>query len=252
MQPKHSSLLIGLGSFGRFLISYLQPHFLFHACDRDVDRCSSHLVEGANSLPTDAACVDILILAVPAQHMEGLLRQLAPLLTSRSTPALVIDVASVKVKPIALMRDLLPPETEIIGTHPLFGPQSGKNGIEGLPIAFCPVRASEERIACVRSFLSQTLKLKVLDVSPEEHDRQMAYVQGLTHLVSRAAAALELPKTELATVAYRRFAEMSESLAGDSWELFKTIENENPFASEVRNQFMKHLNELEQKLKAGE
>jgi prephenate dehydrogenase len=239
--------VFGFGAFGRFMTSHVRSHFKVRACDA-VDRSAeSASADVTYTSLSDAAHADIIVLAIPVQRMEQLLRQLAPLLAKRSS--LVIDVASVKVKPIALMRDLLPPQTEIIGTHPLFGPQSGKNGIEGLPIAFCPVRASEERIACVRSFLSQTLKLRVLDVTPEEHDRQMAYVQGLTHLVSRAAAALELPKTELATVAYRRFAEMSESLAGDSWELFKTIENENPFAAEVRAQFTRQIAELEAKLK---
>lgn len=232
------------------MCSHLRTHFDVRICD-SIDRTSE--AREANVKETslaDAAQADIIVLAVPVQQLRDLLTELAPHLAMR--PSLVIDVASVKAKPIALMRDLLPPQTEIIGTHPLFGPQSGKNGIAGLPIAFCPVRASEERIACVRAFLADTLKLKVLDVTPEEHDRQMAYVQGLTHLVSRAAAALDLPKTELATVAYKRFAEMSESLAGDSWELFKTIENENPFAAEIRTQFLKNLADLEAKLTAGE
>ncbi|MBX3390078.1 MAG: prephenate dehydrogenase [Phycisphaeraceae bacterium] len=239
--------ILGFGAFGRFMAAHLAPHFDLRVCDA-TDLSAETKKTGAKwtDLPT-AATSDLIVLAIPVQRMEQLLRQLAPLLAGRNT--LVIDVASVKVKPIALMRDLLPPETEIIGTHPLFGPQSGKHGIEGLPIAFCAVRASEERIACVRSFLGDTLKLRVLDVSPEEHDRQMAYVQGLTHLVARAAAALELPQTELATVAYRRFAEMSESLAGDSWELFKTIENENPFAAEVRRQFAENIAKIERQLR---
>ncbi|MBL8876251.1 MAG: prephenate dehydrogenase [Phycisphaerae bacterium] len=242
--------ITGFGAFGRFLVSHLHSHFTLSTCDV-TDRAGEAKALGIQSVSlTDAAQADIIVLAVPVQRLRELLTELAPHLAKRQ--ALVVDVASVKAKPIALMRDLLPRQTEIIGTHPLFGPQSGRNGIAGLPIAFCPVRASEERIACVRNFLSATLQLRVLDVTPEEHDRQMAYVQGLTHLVSRAAAALDLPRTELATVAYKRFAEMSESLAGDSWELFKTIENENPFATEVRKQFQQNLIDLEAKLKAGE
>lgn len=242
--------VIGFGAFGRFMASHLRSHFDVRICD-SVDRTSEAREANVNATSlADAAQADIIVLAVPVQRLRDLLTELASHLAQRHS--LVIDVASVKAKPIALMRDLLPSQTEIIGTHPLFGPQSGKHGIAGLPIAFCPVRASDERIACVRNFLSKTLQLRVLDVTPEEHDRQMAYVQGLTHLVSRAAAALDLPKTELATVAYKRFAEMSESLAGDSWELFKTIENENPFAAEVRTQFRQNLIDLEAKLKAGE
>ena len=42
---------------------------------------------------------------------------------------------------------------------------------------------------------------------------------------------------------------MSESLAGDSWELFKTIENENPFAAEVRRRFAENISEIERQLR---
>ncbi|MFO0786201.1 MAG: prephenate dehydrogenase [Phycisphaerales bacterium] len=198
-----------------------------------------------------AAGSDILVLAVPVQRMEALLKQLAPLLAMRKTPALVLDVASVKARPVALMRDLLPPQTEIIGTHPLFGPQSGKDGIAGFPIALCPVRVGPESLTCVRSFLSGKLGLKVIDVDPEEHDRLMAYVQGLTHLISRAVGEMPLPHTELATAAYRRFLDMRGNLAGDSWDLFVTIERENPFAPDVRRQLREKLEEIEQRLNSG-
>ena len=121
--------IFGFGAFGRFMTYHLRSRFETVVCD--VADCSAAAREAhvsAVPLP-DAASADVLVLAVPVQRMEQLLRELAPLLAGRS--AFVIDVASVKVKPIALMRDLLPPEVEIIGTHPLFGPQSGKHGIEG-------------------------------------------------------------------------------------------------------------------------
>ena len=50
---------------------------------------------------------------------------------------LVLDVGSVKVEPVAIMKELLPETVGIVGTHPLFGPQSAQNGIHGLQIAIC-------------------------------------------------------------------------------------------------------------------
>ena len=40
------------------------------------------------------------------------------------------------------MSKILPEKVEIIGTHPLFGPQSGRAGIAGMRVAFCPVRTT--------------------------------------------------------------------------------------------------------------
>jgi arogenate dehydrogenase (NADP+) len=41
---------------------------------------------------------------------------------------LVVDVLSVKEHPRQVLLDLLPPECDILCTHPMFGPDSGKNG----------------------------------------------------------------------------------------------------------------------------
>lgn len=197
----------------------------------------------------EAAKADAIVLAVPVQDMEALLVELAGLLRGRAgEPPLVLDVASVKLRPIELMTRLLPASTPIIGTHPLFGPESGKHGIENLPLAFCPVRADAELVTRVRAFLADTLRLRVIDIGPDEHDRQMAYVQGLTHLISRAVGEMRLPETPLATAAYERFLAMRSNLRADSWDLFLTIERENPYAKAVRDDLRRTLEEIERRL----
>jgi prephenate dehydrogenase len=240
--------IFGFGAFGQFMARHLSAHFDLSACDPK-DHAALATGLGARwATLAEAAKSEVLILALPVQNFAPLLRELGPHLRARSPAPLVLDVASVKLKPIESMMRLLPPETSIIGTHPLFGPQSGKNGVAGLPIALCRARASEEQFACVRRFLGETLGLKVLEVSPEAHDRQMAYVQGLTHLLSRALGELSLPETPLATGAYQRLLEMRSNLANDSWELFLTIERENPFAADARRLLAAKLAELEARL----
>ncbi len=252
MKPKSLSIL-GFGAFGQFMAKHLAAHASVIAFDAE-DRGDI-----ANSLGVhwttlaDAASADVLILAVPVQHLESLARELRPLLDARlarsRTAPLIIDVASVKIRPAQIMLQHLPPGVPLIGTHPLFGPQSGKDGIAGLPIALCPVRASDEQVACVRSFLAGTLKLRVIDTTPDEHDRQMAYVQGLTHLVSRAIGEMPLPTTPMATAAYERFLAMRENLQFDSWELFVTIQRENSHAADVRGAFAAKIAEIERRLR---
>jgi prephenate dehydrogenase len=136
----------------------------------------------------------------------------------------------------------LPENVDIIGTHPLFGPQSGKDGIEGLNIVVCPVRTKKNH-NLIR-FFSKELKLNVLERTPIVHDKQMAYVQALTHFVGRAVNAMDIPDVEQKTPAYQYLLYIKRNLGQDSLDLFLTIEKENPYAKEVRDQFIEELKVL--------
>lgn len=234
--------MLGFGAFGRFSAPHLARHFDVSVYDtRDIREDARRAGVRSVSLE-EAAGLPVVVLAVPVQRLEGLLgsirQQVKP-------GALVVDVSSVKLAPIEMMLRLLPESVRIVGTHPLFGPQSGKDGIAGLPVALCPARADEKTVACVRDFLGRTLGLKVIQTSAGEHDRQMAYVQALTHFVSRAVGGMDLPQTAMATRAYGRLLEMKTDLDQDSMELFLTIERMNPFARTVREEMMRKLDELE-------
>lgn len=241
--------IIGFGAFGRFMAPHLRERFDVLASDRE----DISTLAAAAGIPwsdlAGAAKSDFIVLAVPVQNLGEVLSAIAPHI--RPT-ALVIDVCSVKLVPIQMMLAALPPSAGIIGLHPLFGPQSGKDGIAGLPIALCPARAEEHTIDEVREFLADGLKLNVIRTTPDEHDREMAYVQALTHFVSRAVGSLDLPQTPMATRAYRRFLEMKADLQNDSMELFLTIERFNPYAADVRGRLILMLNELEQAIGAAQ
>jgi len=196
----------------------------------------------------EACRADVLIFAVPVQAMEGLLAQVVPLLRERAAPPLVLDVASVKLKPLALFHAALPPGTPIIGTHPCFGPQSAKHGLDAQPIALCNATAPAAVYAQTKDFLAGTLGLHVIETTPDAHDQQMAYVQGLTHLITRVIGEMALPDTPLATAAYQRFLAMRDNLKFDSWELFVTIARENPYAAAVRLAFQNKLDEISRRV----
>ena len=101
----------------------------------------------------------------------------------------MLDVCSVKEEPQQLMLDHLPDHVDIVGTHPLFGPQTGADGIADLRV---PCATYGDRLACVDAFLSESLKLKTIITTAEEHDRQH-YVQGLTHLISKIVVEMDMP-----------------------------------------------------------
>ncbi|MFA4994452.1 MAG: prephenate dehydrogenase [Bdellovibrionales bacterium] len=241
---KDSFGLIGVGSFGSFAAQHLAKHFdlVLHDPFSDVSALAKKIKARTGDLEAAAKC-DIVMLAVPVQKIRKTLTDIAPHLKKN---ALVIDVASVKIKPCAAMKKLLPKSVSIVGTHPLFGPQSGKSGIKGLNIAICEVRGGQG--ACVARFCVAKLGLRVTQVTPEEHDREAAYVQGLTHMLAKIVLSLNLPEMRFPTYTYELMQQMVEMVRYDSDELFRAIERENPFSKEAKKAFFKAAKALEDKM----
>jgi prephenate dehydrogenase len=215
--------LVGHGAFGAFIHPHLARFF---------DICVHDPAGAATATLAEAAAQDVIVLAVPLACMREVAAAMAPHLRPG---ALVVDVCSLKVAPLAMLAELLPPDVEILGTHPLFGPQSGKAGIAGLRIALCPLRGKRARLAA--RFLRLGFGLDVSVTTAAEHDRQMAYVQGLTHIVSRVVLAMDLPPLDLRTTTFEHLNRMVDTVRHDSEALFRTIARDNPFAAEVRQEF---------------
>lgn len=222
--------LIGFGAFGRLTARHLSTWFDILAHDPAAPHGDG--LAALVSLEKAAAC-PIVVLAVPVEALDATLDAIWPHL---GADALVIDVGSVKVKPARLMAERLPEGVSIVGTHPLFGPQSARDGVAGLRIAVCEVRGAKaaRRVA---AFCRWALKLSVFQVSPEDHDREAATVQGLTHLIARVLLAMEPLPTRMTTASFERLMQAVDMVRHDSPAVFRAIERDNPFAAEVRERF---------------
>lgn len=240
--------IIGFGTFGRFMAEQLAPHATVLV---DEARVSAERAAGVSVKRVAFAAVcdaDVVIPSVPVQHLEATLQRIA----RRVRPgALLADVSSVKTIPAELMLALLPPGVDILATHPLFGPQSGVNGIAGLPMVVWPVRISHERYEVARRFLADTLRLDVQEISPAEHDREMAYVQALTFLLGKAFSEINIPDTPLKTKTYQHLLDVRHIVEHDTPELFTTIQRYNPFAVQLRQRLVAKLDEIEAELEAA-
>ena len=189
----------------------------------------------------------IIIPSIPSQFFQDFFSENTQIINPK---ALFIDVCSVKEKPLTVLETLLPPTCGIIGTHPLFGPVSvAKNrGIDGLRCVVCPVRVDDEVLGRFREFLSNDLKLKVLERTPTQHDQEMAYVQGLSHYIGRVMDGMKIPESELSTLAYDDLLDMKNTQGADSWDLFTSIMKENPYAEAVSEQFKTACQDLDDRL----
>ena len=145
-----------------------------------------------------------------------------------------MDTCSVKILPRRWMRENIPSDRFMIATHPMFGPDSGRNGVKGLPIVMCPISpAEDERYRSVKA-LFQRMDLDVLEMSAEEHDEEAAYSQGVTHFVGRTLSAMGMKPTPIATQGYRSLMTIVEQTCNDPVQLFYDLQRFNPYAKEMR------------------
>lgn len=236
----NSIAIIGFGPFSQFFTPYITQNFSDVSVWNRSDKSAEAAKLGVKYVSLDEALSkDVIILSTSISFFEELLKNNAKKINPK---AIVFDVASVKMKPVELMLKYLPQTCEIVATHPLFGPQSGKDGIEGKNMVICPIRTSKQ--ICIIDFLANKLKLNVMVRTPEEHDKQMAYVQALTHFVARGIAGIKIPYTDQKTIAFEKLIDVRNLLAGDSDDLFLAIQNDNPFAKSVRLEFLNKLNDL--------
>jgi len=230
--------LIGFGQFGRLAATLLGDRFDIVVHDAAGLR---ETIEGlglrAGDLATAAAC-NVVVVAVPVAAMREVLDRIAPFV---KPGALVVDVGSVKVLPVQWMLDALPAHADIVATHPLFGPQSARGGLEGQRLVICPVRGDRHhRIAEI----AESFGLVVSITTPEEHDREMAYVQALTHLIGRALVSLDIPDEDLKTRSYQHLLDLCGLVGGDTFELFTAIQTLNPHAAPVAQAFLSEIQNL--------
>lgn len=236
--------IIGMGVFGRFMAEQLAPYLDVVVWSR-TKRDAPGGTRWADL--EEVAAQPVVIVSVTVQAMEETLKRIAPHLRPG---ALVADVASVKTVPVQIMQQYVPKHAEVLATHPVFGPQSGAKGIAGLKVVVWPVRIKHERYEAVQRFLREQLKLEVAEMAPEEHDREMAYVQALTFLIGRALGAMDIPEARLTVPKYEYLREIKKIVAGDTPELFETIQRYNPYAAEVRQRFERELDNIELRLRA--
>ena len=224
--------LIGYGAFGRLTALHLSPWFDIRAYDPAAGQGADDGLVTLSDLAGAAACA-VVVLAVPVEALA----ETAAAISDHLTPgAIIVDVGSVKVLTGQVLAEALPAHVEIVGTHPLFGPQSAKAGIAGHRIAVCPVRG-DRAARRVAAFCRHALKLKVFQVSAEDHDREAAVVQGLTHLIAKVLLAMEPLPTRMTTVSFDRIMQAVEMVRHDSPAVFRAIERDNPYSAEVRDRF---------------
>ncbi|MCA9349945.1 prephenate dehydrogenase [Candidatus Saccharibacteria bacterium] len=238
--------IIGYGQFGKLLTEILAPHLekIYLVSSRQL----SDLPKGCEQVDLKQAISvsKIIIPSVPMQSFKSVLQEIAPLL---QPDTLIIDVGSVKLYPIEQMQLILPHNVSILATHPLFGPISVDGlGLAGQQIVLCPIRIKPNAYQEIKNFLGQVLKLSLIEMDPDKHDQEMAWIHGLSFFIGRGIVQMDQPTLKLNTGYFKQLTKLAEIEQTHSWELFKTVQNFNPYAYKIRQNFIDTIISINQQL----
>ncbi|XP_016458725.1 arogenate dehydrogenase 2, chloroplastic [Nicotiana tabacum] len=218
--------IIGFGNFGQFIAKAFiqQGHIVLAHSRTDYSPVAKSLNVNFFQDPHDICeqHPDIVVLCTSINSLERVLRSLPIQKLKRNT--LFIDVLSVKEFPKNIFLQLLPQEFDILCTHPMFGPTSGKDNWKGLPFMFDKVRIGQQdsRIQRVNKFINIFEKegCRMVEMSCSEHDKYAAGSQFITHTIGRVLQKLGPETTPINTKGYEKLLNLMENTTADSFDLY--------------------------------
>ncbi|MGZ0145451.1 prephenate dehydrogenase [Kribbella sp. WER1] len=131
----------------------------------------------------------LVVVAVPPDHVGAVVAE-----QLQQTTAVVTDAASVKSKPLADARSLVPDVSRYVGSHPMAG--SERNGplaaradlFDGATWAVTPHGTSDPDAVDLVRRLAEACGARTVEMSVADHDLGVARVSHLPHLMSALAA----------------------------------------------------------------
>jgi len=185
---------------------------------------------------------DLVIVSVPIRDTVRVIEDISPLLNNDQV---LCDFTSLKTGPVAAM---LKSQAQVIGLHPLFGPTV--QSLRQQTIILCPARAEEKTVrSLVSLFNSEGARCTL--ATPEQHDRMMAVVQGLTHFVTLCMAdsvrrlGIDIASTRAFTSpVYQIELSLVGRLLSQDPSLYADILQMNPFVPEVLSECISSAKDL--------
>lgn len=120
-----------------------------------------------------AESCEVVVVSVPIGITTEIISRIGPMMSEGS---LLMDLTSLKEEPVRAM--LQYSRSEVIGCHPLFGPQV--DSLKNKNVVLCPAR-TKKWYPWLKDGLEKGGALLV-ETTPEKHDEFMSVVQGLNHL----------------------------------------------------------------------
>ncbi|WP_210574631.1 prephenate dehydrogenase [Streptomyces sp. GESEQ-4] len=187
-----TALVIGTGLIGTSAaLALAKRGVVVHLADHDPEQARTAAALGAGSDEVPEGPVDLAIVAAPPAHVAGVLADAM----RRGVARGYLDVASVKGGPRRELEALGLNLSPYIGTHPMSGRE--KSGplaatgdlFEGRPWVLTPTRDTDTEVLNLALELVSHCRAVPVVMDADAHDRAVALVSHMPHLVSSMVAA---------------------------------------------------------------
>ncbi|MEU2425540.1 prephenate dehydrogenase [Streptomyces sp. NPDC007851] len=187
-----TALVIGTGLIGTSAALALSGRgVVVHLADHDPEQARTAAALGAGTDEAPAAPVDLAIVAAPPAHVASVLADAM----SRGVARGYVDVASVKGGPRRELEARGLDLSSYLGTHPMSGRE--KSGplaatadlFEGRPWVLTPTRDTDTEVLNLALELVSHCRAVPVVMDADAHDRAVALVSHMPHLVSSMVAA---------------------------------------------------------------
>lgn len=230
--------IIGFGRFGKTLFRLLQDDFSVTIYQRTKKEQTNLPITTDLKKAYES---DVIFFAVPIQSFAEVIAEHKKYFKPNHV---LIDVLSVKTYPASILKkQLKQTKIQALLTHPMFGPDSSKKGFENLPIVMDKFLATDETYNFWKNYFNKK-KLRVIELSAEEHDKLAANSQGVTHFIGRLLDEFNMKQTPIDTVGAVKLLEVKEQTCNDTWELFHNLQTYNPYTKIMRIKLGKAYDKL--------
>lgn len=244
---KHISI-VGFGRFGKTLYRLIKDDFTIVLYNRSKIDTRNIEISKNTTIAKDLDDIyksDVIFYAVPISSFEEVISSHKKYFRESHV---LIDVLSVKLHPAKVLNEHLEDsKAQALLTHPMFGPDSAKFGFEGLPMILDKFKADDNIYNFWKEYF-QSKKLRVIEMSAEEHDKIAANSQGLTHFIGRLLEEYKLEKTSIDSLGTKKLLEIKEQTCNDTWQLFTDLQHYNPHTKQMRLKLGEAYDKLYNKL----
>ncbi len=183
---------------------------------------------------------DVIIISVPIDKTEAVIKEVGPYIKAGK---LLMDLTSFKVFPMEAMSKY---KCDYLGCHPMFGPTAN---IAGQFVIICPGRGNKWFKWLKELFIENGVIVK--ELTADQHDELVAYIQALTHF-SDIAFADSLRKSKIPiqkfieheSPIYRLELDMMGRILAQDPYLYANIQIKNPLSKKVMKSFIESCEKL--------
>ena len=232
--------IIGAGGvMGKWFSSYFLNNG-FEVTGHDSEKPVLKSIINSDSLIGSILKADYVLLSTPTKKTPEIIRLISK---EMKRGACLIDIASQKSKTATALAKM-PTKISPICVHPMFGP--GTKTMKKQNIISIPIKDGKKELTAAKSLF---VGANFVTIDSNEHDKKIALILGLTHLLNIAFANIlakddKIKLTEkMAGTTFKAQKIISESILTESPELIETIIS-NPEIRRVAEEFWKDVGRL--------